>query len=44
MSQPKAKDIKVFGPAMNFSDSVKFYEALGWSINWRANDDGLAEL
>ena len=44
MSPPLASDIKVFVPAMNFKQSMKFYEAMGWNVNWRADDDDLAEL
>ena len=43
MSPPKASDIKVFVPAMDFVQSTKFYEAMGWNVNWRADDDSLAE-
>ena len=44
MTPPNASDIKVFVPAMNFGLSVEFYEAMGWKVNWRADDDSLAEL
>ena len=44
MSPPHAIDIKVFVPAMNFNQSMEFYEAMGWKVNWRADDDVLAEL
>ena len=44
MRPPHASDIKVFVPAMNFIQSLGFYEAMGWSINWRAEDNSLAEL
>ena len=44
MSPPNAGDIKVFVPAMNFNQSVAFYEGMGWNVNWRAADDSLAEL
>ena len=44
MSPPPATDIKVFVPAMNFIQSVEFYETMGWNVNWRADDDSLAEL
>ena len=42
MSPPSAIDMKVFVPAMNFTQSMEFYEALGWKVNWRATDDSLA--
>ena len=29
---------------MDFSQSMRFYEAMGWKANWRADDDSLAEL
>ena len=44
MSPPRATDVKTFVPAMDFSQSVGFYEAMGWNINWRAGDDSLAEV
>ena len=44
MSPPHAIDIKVFVPAMNFNQSMEFYEAMGWKVNWRVDDDVLAEL
>ncbi len=44
MNLPIAKDIKVFVPAMNFSESLEFYKALGWQVNFQAEDDSLAEL
>ena len=34
----------VFVPAKNFSESLEFYEAMGWDTNWRAEDDSFAEL
>lgn len=44
MDIPRANDIKAFVPAMNFSESLEFYKALGWRVNFKADDDGLAEL
>ena len=44
MSAPSARDIKIFVPAKDFSQSMLFYEAMGWTVNWRAEDDTLAEL
>ena len=44
MSAPSAGDIKVFVPAKDISQSMQFYEAMGWKVNWRAEDDGLAQL
>lgn len=41
---PHATDVKVFVPAKNFQESLQFYEALGWKINFRAEKDDLAEL
>ena len=39
-----ATDVKVFVPAKNFQDSLQFYTALGWKINFRAENDDIAEL
>ncbi len=36
-------DVKVFVPALDFKESLAFYQALGWKLNWKA-DHGLAEL
>ena len=44
MESPKANDVKVFVPAMDFGQSLRFYEAMGWAVKWRAEDDSLAEL
>lgn len=41
---PSALDIKVFVPAKDFEQSLKFYTLLGWQVKWRAEDDSLAEL
>ncbi len=40
----KAMDVKTFVPAKDFQESLKFYEAMGWQVNFRGNDDDLAEL
>ena len=37
-------DVKVSAPAMNVAQSLKFYKALGWKVNWRADNDNSAEL
>lgn len=42
MTQPTAQDIKAFVPAKNFGESLRFYQALGWQLNWQ--NGGLAEL
>jgi predicted lactoylglutathione lyase len=39
-----AKDVKVFVPALNFAQSLEFYTSLGWKLNWKEEDDTLAEL
>lgn len=44
MSGPSARDVKVFVPAKDLGESMGFYEAMGWRVNWRAEDDSLAEL
>ena len=44
MSSLTANDVKIFAPAMNFSESLAFYKALGWQVNWLADDNSLAEL
>ena len=41
---PNATDVKVFVPARNFRHSLGFYTAMGWSVNWRADYDSLAEM
>ena len=40
----KAHDVKTFVPSKNFQESLQFYEALGWTVKFRADDDQLAEL
>lgn len=44
MSSLNVKDIKIFVPTLNFDESLEFYKALGWQLNWLADDSGLAEL
>ena len=44
MSIPAASDVKVFVPAKNFQESLAFYEAMGWQVNFRSESDDLAEL
>lgn len=42
MSIPTAVDVKVFVPTLDFDESVRFYTALGWRLNWQ--EQGLAEV
>jgi catechol 2,3-dioxygenase-like lactoylglutathione lyase family enzyme len=42
MVDPRVDDVKVFVPCRDFEQSLSFYVALGWRINWR--DIDLAEL
>ncbi len=44
MDIPRANDVKTFVPALNFGESLEFYKALGWQVNFKADDGGLAEL
>lgn len=44
MNSPEALDVKVFVPARNFLESLRFYKALGWRVNFQAEDNTLAEL
>lgn len=37
-------DIRVFVPARNFAESLRFYTRLGWTLNWQTDDASLAEL
>lgn len=39
----KVKDIRVFVPAKNFEESLRFYEAIGFKKKWQ-REEGLAEL
>ena len=40
----KATDIRIFVPALDFEQSLRFYTKLGWTLKWKADDDGMAEL
>ncbi|MEM7112407.1 MAG: VOC family protein [Chloroflexota bacterium] len=44
MTVPTVNDIKVFVPAKDFDESLRFYTALGWQQNWLADDYSLAVL
>ena len=44
MNTLNVSDVKIFVPAMDYSESLRFYGALGWQLNWQAEDNGLAEL
>ena len=39
-----ATDVKVFVPAKDFQESLRFYSALGWHLNYRADNDDIVEL
>lgn len=39
-----ATDVKVYVPAMDFDDSLAFYEAVGWTVNWVSDAHDYAEL
>lgn len=39
-----ASDMRVFVPALDFQLSLRFYQALGWELKWKGDDDGLAIL
>jgi len=39
----KVKDLRVFVPAKDFEESIRFYEALGFKKKWQ-HEDGLAEM
>jgi len=39
---PVVKDVKTFIPAKDFAISLKFYQALGYQLNWQAEE--FAEL
>ena len=39
---PKAFDLKTFVPSKNYEDSLTYYQALGWKLNWK--QDGLSEM
>jgi len=36
--------VRVFVPALDFHQSLRFYTKLGWTLVWKADDDGLADL
>ena len=44
MTVPIVNDVKVFVPAKDFDESLRFYKALGWQQNWLADDRSLAVL
>ena len=39
-----ASDIRVFVPARDFQQSLRFYTLLGWRLNWQADDGKLSIL
>lgn len=39
----KVKDLRVFVPAKDFDESLRFYEAIGFKKKWQ-HEDALAEL
>lgn len=39
----KVRDLRVFVPAKDFDESMRFYEAIGFKKNWQ-HEEGLAEL
>lgn len=39
-----ATDVKTFLPANNFQESLRFYKALGWAVEFVAEDDSLAVI
>lgn len=40
----KATDLRIFVPALDFEQSLRFYTRLGWTLNWKTDDNSLAEL
>ncbi len=44
MSHPAVKDVKVFVPTLDFDESLRFYTALGWRLNWRHEELAEVEL
>jgi catechol 2,3-dioxygenase-like lactoylglutathione lyase family enzyme len=48
MTHPSGKlnvsDVKVFVPALNYDQSLKFYTLLGWQLRWQSDNRELAEL
>jgi catechol 2,3-dioxygenase-like lactoylglutathione lyase family enzyme len=39
----KVNDLRVFVPAKDFEESIRFYKALGFKMNWE-HEEGLAEM
>ena len=39
---PTANDVKIFVPSRDYEESLGYYQALGWKLNWKS--DGLSEL
>jgi hypothetical protein len=37
-------DVKVFVPALDFEESLRFYQTLGWHMNFKAENNAIAEL
>jgi len=37
-------DTKVFVPVLDFEASLRFYQALGWHMNFKAENNAIAEL
>lgn len=41
-SSPAAKDVKVFVPTKDYTESLGYYQAIGWKLLWKSDD--LSEL
>jgi catechol 2,3-dioxygenase-like lactoylglutathione lyase family enzyme len=39
----KVRDLRVFVPAKDLEESIRFYKALGFRMNWQ-HEEGLAEI
>jgi hypothetical protein len=39
-----ATGVKTFVPAKNFEESLTFYKAMGWKVNFHSENNDLAEL